>query len=65
MTWCKNEQPINEADTHYELSSDGVNYTLHVKEAELSDQATYSVKVGDRSSTSQVVVEGKMINQLL
>ncbi|ESO99762.1 hypothetical protein LOTGIDRAFT_85536, partial [Lottia gigantea] len=57
-TWYKDGNKV-QAEGRFKIKSDGTLHSLTLDEAELEDQAEYSVKVGDQVSKAKVLVEGQ------
>ena len=56
-TWYKEGVPVTSSDRCV-LKVDGDTHTLTLPEADLEDEAEYTIKLGDKSSTALLLVEG-------
>ena len=56
-TWLKDGEEIT-SDKHVELSVDGVFQRLVIHNSVLDDEAEYTVRIGDESSSAPLWVEG-------
>ena len=59
----KDGQPIRSGGP-IKITRVGKEHRLVVKEAELTDQANYTCQVRDKTSTAELIVEGKLPNDV-
>lgn len=58
-TWCRGTQELTPSD-RVEILVDGCTLKLVIQQVALEDEGTYSVTVGEHTSTAQLMVEGKL-----
>ena len=55
--WLRDDEQIMPGDG-YDISVDGLTYTLKIPSATIDHEADYTIMLGNIESTSQVFVEG-------
>ena len=63
VTWQVKGKKVK-ASNKYQMSSDGNEYTLIIKDCQLSDAAEVSCIAKDCKSTAQLIVKGTYIHSL-
>ena len=57
VTWFKDNHAIGDGEK-YEISCSDFTHKLKIKNLTLSDEAVYTIKVGERSASSMLFIEG-------
>lgn len=57
-TWCRGSQELTPSD-RVEILVDDCTLKLVIQQVALEDEGTYSVTVGEHTSTAQLMVESK------
>lgn len=58
-TWCQGSQELAASD-RVEILADGCTLKLVIQQVVLEDEGTYSVTVGEHTSTARLMVEGEL-----
>lgn len=58
-TWCRGSQELAPSD-RVEILADGCTLKLVIQQVVLEDEGTYSVTVGEHTSTARLMVEGEL-----
>uniref|UniRef100_A0A671LFM5 Obscurin-like protein 1 n=1 Tax=Sinocyclocheilus anshuiensis TaxID=1608454 RepID=A0A671LFM5_9TELE len=58
VTWYKGDQEL-ESTEHMEIIQEGCYHKLVIHQVALEDEGTYSIEVGEHSSTAKLMVEGE------
>lgn len=58
-TWCRGSQELVPSD-RVEILTDGCTLKLVIQQVVLEDEDTYSVMVGEHTSTARLMVEGEL-----
>lgn len=58
LTWYRGKAELVSSD-RLEIHSDGCYHKLTIHEATVEDEGTYSIEVGEHTSTAQLLVEGE------
>lgn len=59
-TWCRGSQELAPSD-RVEILADGCTLKLVIQQVVLEDEGTYSVTVGEHTSTARLMVEGQAL----
>lgn len=59
-TWYKDGKEVVPSD-RVEILDDGCSLKLVIQEVAVKDEGTYSVEVGEHTSTAKLMVEGKLV----
>nr|XP_046174560.1 obscurin-like protein 1 [Oncorhynchus gorbuscha] len=60
LTWYRGKAELESSD-RLEIHSDGCYHKLTIHEATVEDEGTYSIEVGEHSSTAQLLVEAQSL----
>ena len=58
VVWKKNGKKI-ENDENFEITSSGAKYTLSLLKTSVDDSGEYTMSIGDKQNSAQLVVNGK------
>ena len=59
LTWFKDGEEIAPIDARIKIMVDGCDHKIVLHDAQLDDDAEYTVKIGDQSTTGRLHVEGR------
>lgn len=60
VTWYKEDQELESTD-HLEIIQEGCYHKLVIHQVALEDEGTYSIEVGEHTSTAKLMVEGEYL----
>lgn len=58
VTWYKGKEEL-ESTEHMEITQEGCYHKLVIHQVALEDEGTYSIEVGEHTSTAKLMVEGE------